>query len=116
MAERRGSYHIVARSVTAETFSLSDCPNHHHINYRELKELHASGDVAPPEGIREHAKDWEGREPDYLLEWVMPGVLRYKRDIPHRGLSSKYGWYLAQELRKNSPVARVNIADIQRHR
>lgn len=85
------------------------------MQYKEIRLLHAAGEIAPPEGVREHAKDWEGREPDYIFEWILPGVLRYKRDIPHRGLSSKYGWYLAQQLRKGSQIARANMEDIQGH-
>jgi hypothetical protein len=105
---------VVAKAVTLETLAKHPCCFHHHINWRELNEYHVEGTLQPVDGVREHAKDDEGREPDYLLEWLVPGrVLRFKREIPHRGLSSKYGTYLAEELKRRRPWAKAMIADMQ---
>lgn len=114
--ERKGIC-IVGKHVTLETLNKESCSFHYHIRWPQLNALHADGSLKPVDGVLEHAKDDEGRLPDYTLEWLIVGsVLRYLREIPNRGLSSKYGWYLAQQLRKGSVVARANIADIQRHR
>lgn len=108
---------IVAKAVTLETLPKESCSFHHHIGWRELNEYHTEGSLQPVDGVREFAKDGEGREPDYLLEWLIPGrVLRFKREIPHRGLSSKYGNYLAAALRQHRKWAQAMIADMNAHR
>lgn len=108
---------LVAKAITVEGFPKEPHCFHHHITWSELNQFHVEGSLQPVDGVREHAKDGEGREPDYLLEWLIPGrVLRFKREIPHRGLSSKYGNYLAEALREHRKWAQAMIADMNAHR
>lgn len=105
---------VVSRLMTVERLADEPCAFHHHIGWRELNELHNDGSLQPVDGIREHAKDAEGREPDYILEWLVPGrVLRYKRELSIRGLSSKYGGYLADALRKRKKWAAALLGDMR---
>ena len=105
---------VVSRSVTKEKLAEEPCAFHHHIGWKELNEIHLDGSLQPVDGVREHAKDAEGREPDYILEWLIPGkVLRYKRELSIRGMSSKYGSYLAEELSKRRAWARVLLSDMR---
>lgn len=105
---------VVSKSVTIEKLPKESCSFHHHIGWRELNEYHAEGSLQPVDGVREFAKDSEGREPDYLLEWLVPGrVLRYKRDIALKGMSAKYGPYLAEQLAKGRKWAKVLLQDMQ---
>lgn len=102
---------VVSRSVTRENFSEESCPFHSHIGWQELNTFHAEGSLQPVDGVRESAKDEDGREPDYVFEWLITGkVIRYKREIPYRGSSTKDGWYLAQELKKHKGWAVVAVA------
>lgn len=56
----------------------------------------------------------EGFEPDYLFEWLVPGkVIRYKRNPATRGLSAKYGHYLASKLNKGELWAQTMLANIR---
>jgi hypothetical protein len=113
----RGSGHfcVVWKSVTLENLSEESCSFHHHVGWKELNEYHLDGSLQPVDGVREHAKDENGREPDYILEWLIPGrVLRYKKELPIRGMSSKYGTYLADALSKRKLWARVFLADMRR--
>jgi hypothetical protein len=108
---------VVARSTTVETLPFDPCCFHHHIGWRELNEHHNDGSLEPVTAVRELVKVEDGCEPDYVLEWLVPGrVLRYKREIPNRGLSSKYGTYLAEALRKRKKWAQALIADMRASR
>ena len=107
---------VVAKCVTLETLPFEPCCFHHHIGWQELNEYYADGSLQPVDGARELSKDEEGREPDYILEWLQfatregkKSVIRFKREIPNRGLSSKYGTYLAEALRKRRKWAQVLI-------
>jgi hypothetical protein len=106
---------VVPRAATLENLKGKfPCSQHKHVGWKELRQLHDEGSLEPVQGARESTKDAEGREPDYLLEWLIPGrVLRFKREIPTRGLSSKYGAYLAEALRQRQGWAKVVIADMQ---
>jgi len=67
--------------------------SHVHISYAERAELLAAG----------------------VAEWVVfPRVVRMKRTVPLRGLSTKAGEYLAAQVRAGRAWARTMLADMLR--
>jgi hypothetical protein len=59
----------------------------------------------------------DGFDPDYLFEWLIPGkVIRYKRSVPVRGRSAKFGHYLASKLLKGELWAQTMVANIRGQR
>jgi hypothetical protein len=95
--------------------------DHRHMSWKQLKEARLEGYVEPADGDPKPPKrfDSNGRElkPNYLLEWLIPGsVLRYRRDVPLRGLSSKVGEYHANAVVDRKPWASVMLRDVQMRR
>jgi hypothetical protein len=107
---------VVNKSTTIEGYRREPCSSHHHIGWKALNKFYGDGSLCRAGGDRRRATTVNDAEPAYPLEWLIPDkVLRYTLDIPVRGLSSKYGWYLAQELRRGSLVAQVNVIEIKRN-
>lgn len=115
---------MVTRNVTLESYQKYGClsQDHLHIPWGELNDLWQEGSLEPvPDGKPgfaggrlDRSRIGEGIEPDYLFEWLVPGkVIRYKRNPATRGLSAKYGHYLAAKLNKGEPWAQVMLADMR---
>jgi len=81
--------HWTAREVQSHRCSDG---SHIHITYAERREMLAAG----------------------LVEALLPRVLRLKRTVPIRGLSTKTGEYLALQLYRRRPWARAMLADMLR--
>lgn len=68
-------------------------------------------------GQLERKRIGEGVEPDHFFEWLVPGkVIRYKRIVPVRGRSAKFGHYLASKLLKGELWAETMVANIRGQR
>jgi hypothetical protein len=83
---------LVAAHWTAAEVQTHRCDDgsHAHITRDERNELLAAG----------------------VVDWLLfPRVLRLKRTVPLRGLSSKVGAYLAIQVQKGRVWARVMLAD-----
>ena len=118
---------MVTRNVTPESYQKYGCgsQDHLHIAWGELNDLWQEGSLEPmPDGKPGFAggelprkRIGEGIEPDYLFEWLVPGkVIRYKRNPATRGLSAKYGHYLAAKLNSGEPWAQVMLAEMRGER
>lgn len=118
---------MVPKCITEESYLRRGCKSqdHLHIRWGEINDLWQEGSLEPmPDGKPgfaggklERKRIGEGIEPDYLFDWLVPGkVIRYKRNPPTRGLSAKYGHYLAAKLNKGEPWAQVMLADMKGQR
>lgn len=114
---------VVTREITENHYLKYGCrsQDHIHIGWGELNDLWQEGSLEPADkkpgfvgGQLERKRIGEGVEPDYFFEWLIPGkVIRYKRNPATRGLSAKYGHYLASKLNKGELWAQTMIANIR---
>ena len=87
---------------------------HRHISLGKMEEAVHRGFIEPP--AQGSAGDTEPK-PDYLLEWLVPGgVLRYRRDVPLRGLTSKVGEYHANGIVTKEDWALAMLRQMQMRR
>lgn len=115
VGKKRNRFHVVGRHVTAESF-LKDpqCERHTHIGWEELNILFSENSLQPINGLGEtDISDERENSPDYIFEWLTGGVIRFKRHIPTRGMSSKFGEYLAGRLNAKEPWARAMVAQMR---
>lgn len=74
--------------------------------------MHESGEIEPI-GVDPKIKKADS-EPDYIFKWLIVGrVLQFVRYVPARGLSSKFGAYVAEALEKKKPWAKAFVAQIR---
>lgn len=113
---KRNSFCIVNRSIDEESYRKNPCHDRHvHISWKELNELHSKGFLEPIGELRQ-VSDCAEREsvPDYVFEWLIIGsVLKFKRHTPTRGLSAKYGPFLAQAIRDKEDWAKTMVAQMR---
>ncbi len=118
---------VVTRDVDEETYRKYPCSSgrHVHIGWAEINmmwdrnELEPVGQDRPgfDGGAIEKRRAGDGEEPDYLFEWLIVGkVIRFKRNPAVRGLSAKYGEYLARMLAKKEPWAQTLIGNMRGQR
>src|SRR5580704_1903396 len=106
--DKKRRFCVVGRHVTAESFLKDpDHERHTHIGWEEINILFAENSLQPINGLGKlDISDERESEPDYMFEWLTGGVIRYKRHVPTRGLSSKYGQVIANALANKEPWAR----------
>lgn len=110
----RHRFCIVSHQVTESQYNADSCKagKHSHVGWSEVNEMHNEGSIQPI-GVDPAIAKAEG-EPDYVFEWLIPGrVLRFKRHIPIRGLSSKFGAYLAAAFKRRKPWAVVMVSQMR---
>jgi hypothetical protein len=111
MAKRK-SFCLVGPRVTEESILSCQSGTHAHISWKELNLMHDEGEIEPI-GVDPSLKKTE-LEPDYVMKWLIIGrVLQFVRHVPARGLSSKFGAYVAAALEKKKPWAKVFVAEIR---
>ena len=112
----RKRFCVVARSVDEASWRKDrDCERHTHVSWSELNVLHAENSLQPIGELGQaNPDDDRPVEPDYIFEWLIPGhVIRYKRHIPTRGLSSKYGEVIANALGRREAWARLWVSQVR---
>lgn len=119
----RQRFCVVTRDVDEAKYHTKPCSagHHIHIGWGEVNDLWQEGSLEPVNnrpgfagGQIQRGRIGEGIEPDYLFEWLIPGkVIRFKRNPATRGLSAKYGTYLASKLEKGALWAQTMIANIR---
>lgn len=108
---------IVNRNVDeAEFREKHSCRNgrHRHISRAQMEEANRQGFIEPHE---EESKTKDALTPRFLLEWLIPDqVLRYKCEVPLRGLSAKVGEYHAGAVMNRDVWALARLAEVQMRR
>lgn len=122
----RQRFCVVTRDVDETKYHSKPCSagHHIHIGWGEVNDLWQEGSLEPADnkpgfdgGKLQRSRIGEGVEPDYLFQWLIPGkVIRYKRNPATRGMSAKYGHYLASKLAKGALWAETMIANIRGQR
>lgn len=112
IGKKRQRFCIVGPTVTEATILSCQSGTHAHLNWAELNLMHDEGEIEPL-GVDPNIKKTE-LEPDYVFKWLIAGrVLQFVRHVPARGLSSKFGAYVAEALEKKKPWAKAFVAQIR---
>jgi hypothetical protein len=102
IGKNRRTFCVVNRGVTLFDYSAHSCRagKHAHINQAELDQLRSDGSIRP---VDEKSAPKVGEpQPDHIFEWLIAEkVLRFMRETPTSGNSSRLGWYLADEYRED---------------
>lgn len=115
IGRKRDRFCIVSRNVTADSFLKDpDHDRHPHIGWQEINTLFAENALQPISGLEiKDISDERESTPDYIFEWLTGSVIRYKRHIPTRGMSSKFGEYLARAVKAKEPWAEAMMAQMR---
>lgn len=119
IGRNRQRFCVVDRDISEEYYRTHLSHEWHtHINWRELNELHVEGSLQPIGEQSVSRAEMEREElclvPDYVFEWLIAGrVIRSKRHIATRGMTSKFGAYLAGEYAAKKPWARAMVAQMR---
>lgn len=119
IGRNRQRFCVVDRDISEEYFRNHPSHEWHtHINWRELNELHVEGSLQPIGEQVVSRAEMEREElclvPDYVFEWLIVGrVIRSKRHIATRGMTSKFGTYLAAEYAAKKPWAKAMVAQMR---
>jgi hypothetical protein len=119
VSKKRTKFCVVGRNVTEDSFRKDpQCERHPHISWQELNKMHTDGGLQPIGELRSiEICDERDARPDYLFEWLIAGkAIRFKRHIPLRGMSSKFGAYLAESLKAKAPWAQAMVAQMRGER
>jgi hypothetical protein len=126
IGRNRQTYCVVSRDFTESKYHETSCSSgtHSHFSWSEINELWCDGLLAPDDkgkpgfvGGRLEDRPTGEEAPDYLFEWLIVGkVIRFKRNPAVRGLSSRYGEYLAWQSTAKAPWAQVLIANMRQPR
>lgn len=111
MAKRK-SFCVVGSKVSEASILSCKSGTHFHVNWREVNLMHDEGEIEPL-GVNPEIEKTEN-EPDYVFRWLIPGrVLQFKRHVPSRGISAKYGWLIAMALEKEEQWAKAWVATVR---
>lgn len=117
IGKNRQRFCIVGKYISRESFEKDpDHDRHAHIGWKELRDLHDQNflqPIAATLGTKDISFGREENSPDFIFEWLTGSAIRFKRHVPTRGLSSKFGAYLAAALKRKEAWAEVLVEIIR---